>query len=91
MRERQKGRPLCTVGVSGGIRRAWGKHLSGKAFFPGCREAQRLGKSEGSLLPLSLLKLEWDRGLRTRRVDPSLSLSDGARFGPTISETERGA
>lgn len=53
-------------------------------ILPGLPEAQRLGKSEGSPLPLLQFKMKWDPGLRPRRVDPSLSLSDEARFVPTI-------
>lgn len=63
-----------------------GGHLSGRAFFRGCREAQRLGKSEDFPLTLLLLKLERDHGQRPRRIDPGLPLSDGARFVPTIGE-----
>lgn len=86
MRERQKGRPLriwCFWRDLQGL----GRHLSEKAFFRGgCRQAQRLGKSEDFPLPLLLLKLELDHGLRPRPTEQGLSLSDGARFVPTIGE-----
>lgn len=61
--------------------RGLGRLLSGTAFFRGCRE-----KAKTPPAPVILLKLEPDRGLRTRRVDPGLSLSDGARFVPTVGE-----
>ena len=51
VREKQKGRPLCAVGVSGGICPGLGRHLSGKTFFRGCRETQRLGKPESPVSP----------------------------------------